>query len=151
MVGDWPTFRLTPSSSAKYEPSRRAKGEVPEDDGNHLLLRIWFDPLELAARQAKMANGIRSYSYRDLGYDFGMKLRIEAVGVLGKDAMDWWHKATAEHHENREEVDWRRDLERFVGNEFPSLFSRVPKQRLPEFIEGMNNSVIETKSSKKAI
>ena len=82
MVGDWLSFRLTPLSPAKHEHSNRAETTPPDDDGNHILLRIWFDPLELAARQGKTANGIRAYSYRDLGYDFGMKLRVEAVQFL---------------------------------------------------------------------
>ena len=151
MVGDWLTFRLTPLSSTNNARSRRPEAEVPDDDGKHFLLRIWFDPLELAARQGKMANGIRTYSYRDLGYDFGMKLRIEAVGILGKDAIEWWSRATTEHQLNHGEVEWRLDLERFVSNQFPSLVSSLPKQRWLEFIDGMTNAVIEIRSSKQAI
>jgi hypothetical protein len=107
------------------------------DEGHLILLTIWFDPLELAARQGKMANNINPYTYRDLGFDFGRKLRLEAVGILKKGALDRWRDITNYEDGCPAKDKLRQNLEDFVNNEFPSLVTKVPREKQHEFMEGV--------------
>jgi hypothetical protein len=107
------------------------------DEGHLIFLTLWFDPLELAARQGKMANNINPYTYRDLGFDFGRRLRIEAVGIFKKDSLERWRDITDYADVEPEKYKLRQNLKDFVSNEFPSLMMKVPREKQHEFLEGV--------------